>query len=142
MLYGERLQNHSFVNYEDINTNSTETLLCVTNKVLCCDSEHGFGGRWVYPNGTDVNQYRSLSNLPGQERGPSVVRFYRPLVQSFPFGIYECEMQDMYGTTHNVFAGIYSRDTGRIVCLFFTDDTLYFYFTAIYICHWNYNTNF
>ena len=112
MLRGGQLQNHSFVNYEDISINSTETLLCATNQILCCDSEHGYGGRWVYPNGTELVQYHSSSNLTGQDRGPSVVYLYRSPLQLLPFGIYHCEIQDLFGDTYKVYVGIYSRDTG------------------------------
>ena len=90
------------------NDNGRQTLMCVTDRVPCCDNE-GLGN-WYYPDGTTViggggsatfrtNRGQNGNGEPGSVR---LWRKYTPPER----GLFHCELPDAANTIHTLYVNI------------------------------------
>ena len=109
---GTTYQNNSWVTLEDIGSNNTDSLLCITNLAACCrksDSNTSLGN-WVFPNGTNVRNKNNGSDFYGA-RGHMLVRLNRR--RGGVAGIYHCVIPDSTNVTQTIYIGVYSAGSGE-----------------------------
>ena len=116
VLGGHLYRNSSIVFVEDfsydINDAQTDifnssSLLCVTDKTSCCESNTS--GNWYYPNGSVIlsNSTNGLFTSRGNDQ--TVKLNYRG--RDFVPGIYRCEIPDQNDVMQSYSVGIYSRNS-------------------------------
>lgn len=109
MLHGRLLSNHSYVSLDELGQGPFDSLLCLTDKDIYNIQPRE--GQWYFPNGTQVpikgtgwSYYRS--------RDTKVVQLHQRNSLSRASGIFRCEVQDVSGLTHTLFAGVFSLQEG------------------------------
>ena len=97
---------------EDIGSNNTDSLLCITNLTACCRNSDSStpSGSWFLPNGTKVGDENNGSDFY-RVRGHMVVRMHRK--EGGEDGIYRCEIPDSMNVTQNIYIGVYNTNTGE-----------------------------
>ena len=108
-LNGKIHANNSVVDVSDIGSTNYEALLCLTNASNCCG---GNKGEWYLPNEVSVDNSDMMHF--SKTRGPSVLRLtsLNDSLQSFPVGVYHCEIPDANGDSQNIYIGIYPSRSG------------------------------
>ena len=85
-------------------------LLCLTDKLDCCNDSYPRFGEWYFPDGTVVgiggagDIYRN--------RGPSVVRLNKRNNATLASGVYHCNIPDKHDMHQSIYVGIYSIGSG------------------------------
>ena len=121
------LANHSYVDFNQVGVDGSDSVRCRTELVMCCSSAQGdLRGTWFFPSG-DVLQFPGTGNDPFLGRGAQTVDLRR-ITELSPSGIYRCNiafdaddpsaMQTLYVGIYNN-GGIYScvQFYGPIACL-------------------------
>ena len=103
MLGGQTYPNNSVFLMTDIGADDS-ALLCVTDRVNCCDQPNRIG-EWFYPNGAPVPNHGTGENFY-RNRGSQVVRLNRRNSALSPTGKYHCMIPDASGTSQILTANI------------------------------------
>ena len=110
---GTVYQNNSCVALEDIGSNNTDSLLCITNLTACCRKSDSstFLGNWFFPNGTKVGDENIGWDIY-RARGHMVVRLNRK--RGGVEGIYSCEIPDSMNVTQIIYIAMYTASSGEL----------------------------
>ena len=104
-LSGQRYGNNSLVTLTAIGEGDTAALLCLTDRVECCDG--GTGGDWYYPNGSLVPfGYEIPMASIYRNRDASRVRLNRRNNAQSPTGVYRCDVPDSSGADQSIYLGV------------------------------------
>ncbi len=109
-LRGQLYSSHSVLDPSTISSGSN-SLLCVTNTMECCQ---GNQGQWYFPDGTQVST--NFLQAHYIYRGLSVVRLNRGALATTPAGVYRCVVPANSGT-ESVYIGLYPPGQGGCVCV-------------------------
>ena len=105
------ITNDGYVNVSHIGSFTNGPYLsCRTDNTRCCSIDYGERqGNWFYPNGTQVDSYKSGTNSGpkffGRNRGSSSVNLFRGGSPS-ERGRFRCEVPDAAGVNRSVYANI------------------------------------
>ena len=107
MLDGRTYPNNSVFLMTDVGADDS-ALLCVTDRVNCCDQLPNRMGEWFYPNGEPVPNLATGENFY-RNRGSQVVRLNRRNSALSPTGKYRCVVLDASGTSQTLIANIIGK---------------------------------
>ena len=123
-MKGEIIPNNSLVNLEDLlyrtpsdplptNANGLQTLMCVTDRVACCESPEL--GNWYHPDGTRVvlvddfiarfQSNRGQNEVNGNEQFYGSVRLWQKYTPT-DRGLFHCELPDAENVIHTLYVNI------------------------------------
>ena len=108
-INGTPVPNHGYVLLEQIGEVDSETLVCVTNNTECCSNET-VTGEWLFPNGSHIPH--SSQGL-GFYTSKSSQKVHLHRKHGSASGIYRCEIPDTSGVQQTLYAGIYSKSSGK-----------------------------
>lgn len=104
------IRNNSLVRLDDIGRGSN-ALLCVTDKIPCCDEADG---NWHLPDGTPLPSDTNLQNLYVSREDNQTVRLNNNMTDvNASFGIYSCMILDRLDNVNHLYVGIYPPNKGE-----------------------------
>ena len=85
---------------------SDGTVLCLTDLLLCCNSDTAeLTGNWYFPNGSIISNLSTDTDVY-IKRGPNMVGLYWNDSSSIPTGIFQCEIPDACGIIQKLYVRI------------------------------------
>ena len=99
-LSGVNYNNNSIVSITDIGEGNSDSLLCFTNNINCCESLRR--GEWYFPNNMSEVRTEGEGYSFYRDRGQSVVRLHRRHNATIPTGPFCCEIPDANYATQRV----------------------------------------
>ena len=109
-----------------MNDNGLQTLMCITDRVDCCETPAL--GNWYYPNGSIVGYNQQSSHVFQSNRGQhetingnqaiiygSVRIWHRYTPPATERGLFHCELPDANGINHRLYVNIRKLITDKSV---------------------------